>query len=114
MAQYDDPIRHADGNSGSAEDEEGTANTAGRVRVLTPEERDKFSGLTLAEEDESNEAGYREYRRGIYVRRITLGSPWALLVLAAMLGIVFLVVLPFLFLVLAGLAAAWLVFRLLR
>lgn len=93
------------------------------VKILTPEERENFGGVTL--EDDSRGPRGQEYyrfdgedqRQRVYVRKINFGSGmglWTKLLFAAVMGFLIFFVLPMAFFLMVAGGLVWLFFRLLR
>ncbi len=93
----------------------------GRVKVLTPAERENFQGVTLGEEPVEEGRG-RRYQYGgggqrVYVRHVSFGggsSLWTKLIVLAIAGVVIFVVLPMFFLFFAAAGVVWFILSLLR
>ena len=91
------------------------------VKLLTPEERESFQGVTL--EDEGAEKQYYEYEnkgRGhrVYVKQVSFGSRgmglWTKLLLAAVFAFLIFVFLPLAIFFAVALSIVWLIFSLIR
>ena len=90
------------------------------VRVLSPEERENFQGVTLGEEPATG-GDYTYESRGphhrVYVRQVSLGGGmgiWTKLVLLAVIGLLVFVVLPMFFLFFAAAGIVWFIVSLFR
>jgi hypothetical protein len=95
------------------------------VKVLTPDERESFRGVTLdsgpAADEESRGGGYGYESRGphhrVYVRQVNFGGKTSLLtklIVLAVIGVVVFVVLPMFFLLFAAAGVVWFILSLLR
>lgn len=93
----------------------------GEVKVLTPAERESFSGVTVdsgpAEDEGRSQNGYEGPRQRVYVRHVTFGGGSSLitkLIILAVIGVVVFVVLPVFFLFFAAAGIVWFILSLLR
>jgi hypothetical protein len=90
----------------------------GEVKVLTPEERENFQGITLGDAPEK-EGSYQYESRGpghrIYVRQVSFGagktSFWTKLIIAAVLGVLIFVFLPLALFFMLAVSLIWMIFR---
>lgn len=92
----------------------------GEVKVLTPEERENFQGITLGDAP-AQEGNYQYENHGpnqrMYVRHVTFGSGksgfWTKLIIAAVLGVLIFVFLPLALFFILAVSLIWTIFRLL-
>ena len=102
-------------------------NSSRNVTVLTPEERENFSGVTISQEEEKKQDGYYEYTHSrpgqrVHIRQVSFDSSkhgaWGklaigLAVLAVIAGL-FLVALPIVLFFIVGIGLVSFVLKLLR
>lgn len=95
----------------------------GEVKILTPTERESFSGVTVdsgpADDDgRGRDRGrYEEPRQRVYVRHVSFGGGTSLLtklIILAVIGVIVFVVLPMFFLFFAAAGVVWFILSLLR
>jgi hypothetical protein len=96
---------------------------AGEVKVLTPDERESFHGVTIDESPaDEGRSQYSHFESGgprsrVYVRQVNLGGKtgWLTkLAILAVIGVVGFVILPMFFLFFAAAGLAWFILSLLR
>ncbi|SDF36741.1 hypothetical protein [Sporolituus thermophilus] len=88
------------------------------VQVLTPDERDRFTGITIDAGEKQRDYNQSHHAgRGVFIRHITLGwrGGWLTkLAIAAVLAAIVFVVLPLGLMLAGAFALGWLLFRFLR
>lgn len=92
------------------------------VQILTPEEREKFHGVTIDSDGGRQDDGQQRHstgtgqNQGVYIRQVSFGSGGGLIskiVIAAIIAAIIFFVLPLALFVAGGLALFWLLYRLL-
>jgi len=91
------------------------------VKVLTPEERESFQGITISDgpaKEDNNQYQSQASGQKVYFRQVTFGSGgislWAKLAIAAAFAALIFIFLPLALLFIASVSLVWLVMRFIR